>query len=351
MGGDAANKGRGILGTEYGFAYIQRFFDLVYEGSKTDDNFRAVLDMFQGAAEYRKTGHGKEDTVSAAPFLKVIRSVAKASRPSKSETELFGDQTKIVWINDSKNNAELVYAIVANKTRKTITVVFRGSVDVKDWIGNLNLGTELHPNPIKEDYEGKKDTVEVRQGFWRFLLRPRADNGRSKYDEIADRVHEYGREMAEDFRLEVTGHSLGGVLATLFGFYASTDARFNRHHRVQVRTFGSPVPGKVSFATAFRRQEDAGKLLHSRFVMAKDPVPNMRFMDKEYAHTGHRIELSTDKDIAPKVSYVDDLRELGTLKNWAKNNSITATLLRLDSPEKISDSHDVRTYSKALERP
>jgi len=349
--GAAPAGSRGVLGTEYGLPHIQRFFDLVYEGAKTDDNFRAVLDMFQGATEYRKTGHGEEGTVFAAPFLKVIRAAAKARRPAESKTELFGkDRAKIVWINDSKNNAELVYAITANEDLKRITVVFRGSVDGKDWIGNLDLGSALDPNPIQEDYEGKQDTVEVRKGFWRFLLRPRADNGRSKYDEIADKVDEYGREMAEDFQLEVTGHSLGGVLATLFGFYASTDARFNRHHKVQVRTFGSPVPGKVSFAKAFRRQEDAGKLFHSRFVMTKDPVPNMRFLDKDYAHTGHRIELSADKGAAPVVSYVEDLRELGTLKNWLQKNSITNALQNPDSPQNIMDSHSLVTYSKALER-
>ena len=337
-----AGRSRGILGTDYGLTYIQRFFDLVYEGAKTDDNYRAVLDMFQGTTDYRKTGYGEQDTVFAAPFLKVISSVAK-------DRELFGkDQAKIVWINDSKNNAELVYAITANKDLKRITVVFRGSVDGKDWVGNLDLGSALDPNPIQEDYEGKKDTVEIRKGFWRFLLNPRADNGRNKYDEIADKVHEYGRELGgEDYQLEVTGHSLGGVLATLFGFYASTDARFNRHHRVEVRTFGSPIPGKVSFAAAFRHQEDAGRLSHARFVMARDPVPQMRFLDKHYAHTGHRIELSTDKDAAPRVSYVD-LRELGTWKNYVNQNSLTSFLLNLSAAHKLMLNHSVLTYDEAL---
>ena len=133
-------------------------------------------------------------------------------------------------------------------------------------------------------------------------------------------------------------------------FYASTNARFNRHHRVQVRTFGSPVPGKVSFAKAFRHQEEAGKLLHSRFVMAKDPVPNMRFMDKDYAHTGHRIELLTDRGAAPEVSYAD-LKELGTLKNWLQKNSIAVALKNPDSPQGLLENHMLTKYSKALERP
>ena len=344
---EASDRSRGILGRDYGFHNIQRFFDHVYEGAKTDGNFRAVLDMLQGTADYRKTGHGEEMTASAAPFLQVLRSTVKAQRPS-FENELFAKRHKIVWTNDTHNNAELVYTIVAHKHSKKITLVFRGSVDLKDWKENFDLGTSFPPNPIEEDYEGKEDALEIRRGFWCLLLRPRVDNGRSKYDEIADKVYEYGRALGENFQLEATGHSLGGVLATLFGFYASADARFNRHHKVRVRTFGSPIPGKVSFARAFRHQEDRGRLLHSRFVMAQDPVPKMRFMNKDYAHTGHRIELSTEADAAPKVTYVEDLNALGTLKNYVEKNGIALFLTNLISLKNLTYNHSVLAYHEAL---
>merc|ERR1712194_817 len=90
-------------------------------------------------------------------------------------------------------------------------------------------------------------------------------------------------ELGGEFSVEVAGHSLGGALASLFGFYASLDTRFS-NNTVKVFTFGASISGKVTFAKAFHHQEAVGRLQHARFVMSEDLVPNMRFMDKDYAH-------------------------------------------------------------------
>jgi len=337
---------RGVLGRDYNYRYIQGFFDRVYEGAKTDDNFRSVLDELQGNSDYQKTGFGDEGTSRAQPFLKVLSSLNKAN--SRIMNPTFISPEKMVWINDRKNSEELVYAIFANKEQKKMTVVFRGSVVLKDWLANVNPGTSIVANPIPEDYEGKTDTIEIRKGYWQFLLNPRADNDRNKYDEIADKVYEYGRELGGEFSVEVAGHSLGGALASLFGFYASLDTRFS-NNTVKVFTFGASISGKVTFAKAFHHQEAVGRLQHARFVMSEDLVPNMRFMDKDYAHTGHRIELSTNEAVAPAVSYVDDMRQYGTLRNWASSN-VFETFSRNVNPVSLVQNHAPGTYRDALRR-
>jgi len=376
LGGEvrAGGGSRGILGTDFNFPYIQCFFDTVYQrANEGDKDFKCVLDMLQGNGSYQKVartriGRARARLRYARNFLtgksiatddsgyrswqKALKSLKEVNpRIQNSDPTGLFDDVKIVWTNDRKNTAELVYTIVANKTRKTIVVIFRGSVTTKDWKENLDISTTLQPNPIQEDYDEKTETVQLRKGFWRFLLTARADNGRSKYDEIADKVDEYGKELGEDFDLRITGHSLGGALASLFAFYASTDPRFNQRGPVRACTFASPIVGKVSFAKAFKHQEDAGKLEYTRFVMAKDQIPNMRFFDKEYAHTGHRVELSADAAIAPAVSYMDDLSKLGTMSQYRKTNSVTALFKNSElwSVSGIAKYHAVTTYYDALE--
>ena len=67
------------------------------------------------------------------------------------------------------------------------------------------------------------------------INRQRKDTLTRKYDEIANKVNEYGEKMiGRDFTVCVNGYSLGGALAALFGFYASTEERFIRNGPVKV---------------------------------------------------------------------------------------------------------------------
>ena len=66
---------------------------------------------------------------------------------------------------------------------------------------------EKIPNPVKDDYEGKKARLRVFQGFYTYLFRRRMDTGSNKYEEISDLVHKYGTErIGEDYSVFVTGH-------------------------------------------------------------------------------------------------------------------------------------------------
>ena len=70
----------------------------------------------------------------------------------------------------------------------------------------------------------------------------RKDTGMSKLQEIFDKVDEIGRELAPDgnYKLKITGHSLGGALAQLCGFYAAARSRFAHLSTIYVWTFAGP---------------------------------------------------------------------------------------------------------------
>ena len=113
---------------------------------------------------------------------------------------------------------------------------------------------------------------------FRLICRTRKDTSTRKYDEIANKAYEYGMRMiGSDFSVVVNGFSLGGALATLFGFFASTDDRLTRNGPVKVFTYGSPYVASHSFADAFRHQEKCKKVQHARIYNSHDIVPHIPF--------------------------------------------------------------------------
>ena len=111
----------------------------------------------------------------------------------------------------------------------------------------------------------------MHQGFYEYLMGERGGRP-SKYAEIAATVERLlsGAPDRGRYRLYVTGHSLGGALATLFGFYASASPAIAAP--VTVVSVASPRVGNVEFARAFVELESQGRVRHLRIANHRDPV-------------------------------------------------------------------------------
>jgi hypothetical protein len=163
----------------------------------------------------------------------------------------------------------------------------------------LRFKTNAYPNPVKQNYPGRADTISLQSGFALYLLRNRKDTGVSKMQEIADKVDEIGNELATDgkYKLSITGHSLGGALATLCRFYIAARSRFAHLPTIYVWTFASPRVGTQTFLDAWQYLERAGRIKHARFSVPQDGVPLMPFCNFKtndlqlYKHVGMRVHL------------------------------------------------------------
>jgi hypothetical protein len=89
---------------------------------------------------------------------------------------------------------ECVYSISSNKEDKIVTIAFRGTVNLSNWIANFASKQVRRHNPIEESYDGKEDYVLLHEGFSSYLLRRRLDNQLTKFDEIISDVIAVGNK-------------------------------------------------------------------------------------------------------------------------------------------------------------
>lgn len=184
----------------------------------------------------------------------------------------------LVAYGDDNPNKELVYAIAVAPARKRITVAFRGSVTPTDFMTDASISFQKIPNPLK-DAEHQDEKLGIHSGFYDYLLRPTKKGSSTKYDEILQVLRGIFQDKRyREYKLYVTGHSLGGALATLFSFEAaaaSTDSSYGIPSPVTCVSVASPRVGNTSFQRSFRLLEERGVLRHLRIANDKDPVTIM----------------------------------------------------------------------------
>ena len=165
-------------------------------------------------------------------------------------------------------------AVTVAEGQKRICVVFRGSESRTDWYYDLMLFKRRIGGRMGIDNE-----VTVHSGFHTQLTKG------GTYDKIAESVRKLIHEHPT-FAVYVTGHSLGGALATLFGFMFAHEVETP----VVVASFASPRVGNYAWKQAF---EDRTNLYHYRVTNKRDVVT--AFPMYRYHHVGNNIQLA-DKE-------------------------------------------------------
>lgn len=221
-----------------------------------------------------------------------------------------GWDVKQYTLNDGNAVAHVTVARHAKplQGQKWTVLAFRGSASKADW--NLNLKTgrvpfEENNTELKNKQEKKiPDTVpQVHKGFWQYaeaaLHSPFDIDGDGKPDKIPDWLKQH-----PDEKILLTGHSLGGAGATLYGEALVKDGVPKA--QVPVITFGAPAVGNKAFAASYGNKID---LL--RVYTTLDPVPGaLQTFFSGYQQFGKKEEfqLSGKKaDYQHPVSYYLDL--------------------------------------------
>jgi triacylglycerol lipase len=203
--------------------------------------------------------------------------------------------TQTVWsMTDLKNGFKrknLFGFIAKNLETSDLYVVFRGTSNLGEWISNVKLIQQSYTTVKNPDAAG-----ETHWGFRRTYERPESYNPKSGkilwatrwFDQtflngaasIRETVQTTLKTLcppnAEKAKIYVTGHSLGGALATLATAHIKrlVDEDIISAHYPILYTFASPRVGDDKFAKAFENIE-CYRIANSEDLVPKIPLPTL----------------------------------------------------------------------------
>ncbi|CAB9497425.1 Phospholipase A1-II 7 [Seminavis robusta] len=212
--------------------------------------------------------------------LKALKDIQKQQHMSTSVMGrmLRGKKKEAVLthFHDEKSTQGMVYGIAINHIRKRITVLFRGSVTKQDFITDVKLAQKKVENPVLPLAPGTNGTINLHTGFYQYLFQE-DDEGKVRLEHILEDVKALMKKN-KGYRMYCTGHSLGGALASLCGFYASMDDKIVKNGPVIVVSIASPRVGNADFRAAFQSLERMKRLRHLRVSNREDLVTLLPFM-------------------------------------------------------------------------
>jgi len=162
-------------------------------------------------------------------------------------------------------------ALLHRADTQDLYIVFRGSDRDVDWINNLQFRQQIYPY-------GEEATTDVR--FHRGFM--------AAYFAVRDRLQTEVRQYP-NCQLTITGHSLGGAVATI----AALDLQYNitQHtgQAIQLYTFGAPRVGNAALVNSFRQRVP----MSYRYIYGWDVVTRVPRLWQGYEHVPEGQQLGS----------------------------------------------------------
>ena len=287
-------------------------------------------------------------------------------------------------ITDGKTTVHFITGRGIMADGKPLYVIsFRGSADKKDWAADFVTGQVVYSGKTPEEPEKtegflpggtrERDAAETTAEKSGVSALPKVHKGFNTYADLTLRMllHSGSYEFLEQFRRErdarllLTGHSLGGAVATIAG-QRLIDSGFNPD-RLQVITFGAPAVGNKAFKKMYGDRLDLIRVTNS-----EDPVPltlqavlrnyrqfgeEVRFrIPRTFNNMNHFMHLYLDAGLRNYYSAFDAAVKQGIIQKEpdVQRNTADKPMVLLyvegNGPGKKGSNTDVKTAMELLER-
>ena len=177
--------------------------------------------------------------------------------------------------------------IIKNDIEKKIKIIFRGTTDNTHLEYNLKI-------KLKRIKFLDNDEIKIHEGFYQQVFQGNLYNNVINYIKKLD---------IKNYLLFFSGHSLGGVMASLFGYFSSFILNENK---IIITSYGSCKIGNKYFQESFNSRNN---LICYRIINENDVIINLPFI--KYEHIGIPIKLkSKNSTIFTNHSYITYLKNL-----------------------------------------
>lgn len=141
-------------------------------------------------------------------------------------------------------------------------------------------------------FECKDNNIKygIHNGFRNYLnaeTQKAGDGDLTKLEQITEKLDYIMGTDCEGYDVFITGHSLGGALATLYGLRLAETGKFPL---VTVVSYASPYVGDEGFRKVFRQAELDGIVRHIRVSNSNDCIPANPCIGG-FSHVGVNLEL------------------------------------------------------------
>lgn len=255
--------------------------------------------------------------------------VAKQQETHSDKSQIWKDLIIDDFGNDN-GKRDCCYLIGRSRIKKRIVVDFRTSTIKTDWLRDFSIFTDTwkikdiiekvkNVNPEVES-KMRDDKIDIHKGFYGYLFQEkRKGKEEDTFSLIQNKLIELmDDDENKDYELYITGHSLGGALASLTGFALALSDNFP--YPIKVVTYAGPTPGHADLSHAMEKLGNMGRIYHCRITRNSDIIPQMNIIstiwtamtfgmsfsfDSGFRHSGVHLNLFETKDPTFKQTIID----------------------------------------------